>query len=152
VAERVVDDLEAVEVDVEHRGREVVPARASQRGGQVRLELGAVREAGQCVVMRHDRELRRAAVAAVRLPHAHDGAEAEREQQECSVGGGVSAQHARDRGGEQHHRAGDDRFTHRIGDRGEDHRQDEPGRERGPGAPLEHDPDRERGDHEAASR
>ena len=53
VPERVVDELEVVEVDVEHGGGAAVAARAGERQRRVLLELGAVGEAGQRVVVGH---------------------------------------------------------------------------------------------------
>ena len=49
VPERVVDELEVVEVDQDQRHRAVAPPRARHGGAQARLELGAVRQAGQRV-------------------------------------------------------------------------------------------------------
>ena len=54
VPERVVDELEVVEVDQQQRHRAVAPARARHGGAQARLELGAVRQPGQRV---EEREL-----------------------------------------------------------------------------------------------
>ena len=53
VPERVVDELEVVEVDVEHRAGVAVAARAGERERRVLLELGAVGQAGQRVVVGH---------------------------------------------------------------------------------------------------
>ena len=53
VAERVVDHLEVVQVDVEHRHRAPAAARAGQRERQVLLELRAVGQAGERVVVGH---------------------------------------------------------------------------------------------------
>ena len=79
MAERVVDDLEVVEVDVEHGGRTVVAAGAREREAlRCSSSLAPVAEAGEHVVVGHvvgaavlGGELRGAAVAAERLPDAH---------------------------------------------------------------------------------
>ena len=52
VAERVVDDFEAIEVEEEDRQPAVIALRVRQRDGQAVLEQQAVRQAGQRVVIR----------------------------------------------------------------------------------------------------
>ena len=272
VAERVVDHLEVIEVDVEQRDGAIVPSRAGQRVDQVLVELGAVGQPGQRVVVGHvgdallrrellghvvaddqhravdepvvpadppqlaaggddvaleaivavglageygleagtayrrllggyreaepvaagdrglvvlehragagvdllDRAARpehddhrsrevevalRAAMlgvdlgaparAARRLSDAHRGGEAERQQREDEVAGGLVARGARDARGGQHHHADRRRPRDRVGDRGEHERQHEGDEQRRARAALEHhagaDRDRHRG-------
>jgi hypothetical protein len=57
VPERVVDELEVVEVDEQQRHGALAPARAGDRGAQPHVELRAVREAGQRVVEGEPAEL-----------------------------------------------------------------------------------------------
>ena len=52
VAEAVVDELEPVEVEEQHRDRRVVATRALQRVGQAVVQQRPVREPGQLVVVR----------------------------------------------------------------------------------------------------
>ena len=57
MAERVVHELEVVEVEVEHSHAEVRAARARDRGFQHLLEERPVRQAGQLVVVRQEGDL-----------------------------------------------------------------------------------------------
>ena len=50
VAERVVDVLEAIQVDEQHRNRQLVPLRRSDRHAEKLAEHHAIRQAGQRVV------------------------------------------------------------------------------------------------------
>ncbi len=57
VPERVVDELEVVEVDEQQRDRALAPPRARDRGAHARLELRAVGEPGQRVEEREPAQL-----------------------------------------------------------------------------------------------
>ena len=57
VPQAVVDELEAVEVEEQHADRLPVPLRARERDLQELLEHRAVRQAGQRVVVREERDL-----------------------------------------------------------------------------------------------
>ena len=57
VSERVVHELEVVEVEVEHADTEVVPVRTGDRRLEHLLEEGSVRETGELVVVREERHL-----------------------------------------------------------------------------------------------
>ena len=63
VAERVVHELEVVEVEVEHADAEVVPARPGDRRLEHLLEERPVRQAGELVVVREERHLLLGALA-----------------------------------------------------------------------------------------
>ena len=63
VAERVVDELEVVEVEVEERDRLAGAARADEVQAQLLLELRAVRQAGERVVVGEVGDLRLGAAA-----------------------------------------------------------------------------------------
>ena len=51
VSERVVDHLEAIEIEEHHRERMFQPARMGQRDGQTVAKEPAVRKAGQRIVI-----------------------------------------------------------------------------------------------------
>ena len=55
VAERIVDLLEAIEVDDRHRHGALSPAAAPDRGGRPLAEQGAVGQLGQRVMLGHER-------------------------------------------------------------------------------------------------
>ena len=57
VAQRVVDELEVVEIEEQDANPEVEPARTSERAFEHLLEQRAVRQTGQLVVVRQERDL-----------------------------------------------------------------------------------------------
>ena len=69
MAEHVVDLLEAVEIDAQHREASSGAAGALERRGEALVERRAVRQVGQRIVMR---EMRDARLVALALGHVLD--------------------------------------------------------------------------------
>jgi hypothetical protein len=65
MSERVVHELEVVEIEVEHSDTEVVSARASDRGVEHLLEERPIGQAGELVVIRQERHLLLGSLAVV---------------------------------------------------------------------------------------